>query len=159
MEALPVAPSGKVFSNFPYLSDEHPHRAVSLMRASWNNAAQYLASRRPAFAERHRVTVRQMIERADRTVFLAGSCGLELLSNLRLPRSVLDRVHVFAYGVVARRRPPVDMLAVRGRHDWIARRWRAADDVIVDCHHLNYLESPDVLAHCTRFIARVAGDT
>jgi len=96
-----------------------------------------------------------MLTQADRTVLLAGSCGLELLANLRLPELVLSRLHVFAYGAVARRRPQVDIVAVHGRRDWIARPWRKHDDLFVDCHHMNYLASPEVLARCTDFIARV----
>ena len=57
---------------------------------------------------------------ADRTLFLAGSSGLELLYNLDLPNADLARIHVFAYGPVARRLPACDACFVQGR-DLISR--------------------------------------
>jgi pimeloyl-ACP methyl ester carboxylesterase len=154
LDALAAPEIATVRSNFPYTANSKPRTTPSLPRASWNNARQYLASRQPAFAERHRASVLTMLDGAERTVLLAGSCGLELLANLRLPQAILDRVHVFAYGAVARRRPVCDVLAVWGRRDVIARPWRRRDDHIVDCGHMTYLETPEVLTLCQEFIAR-----
>jgi hypothetical protein len=159
LDALPVPESARVRCNFPYLPDPLPHRHVPLARASWHNMRLYVASRDPAFADRHRPTVLRMLMRADRTVLLAGSCGLELLANLRLPEPSLDRVHVFAYGAVARRRPAIDLFTVRGRKDWIARCWGGQIDVTVKCGHMTYLEAPEVLALCKEFVAHVSGQT
>ena len=96
-----------------------------------------------------------MIAPADHTVLLAGSCGLELLANLHLSDAELERLHIFAYGAVARTRPACETMAVCGSRDWIARAWRQPTDVIVDSSHLTYLETPHVLALCSAFVGRV----
>ena len=155
LDALPVPASARVRSNFPYVPASHSPAHTSLMRASWNNTRQYFASRTDAFAELHRPAVLRMIARAEHTVLLAGSCGLELLANLHLSEAELERLHVFAYGAVARTRPTCETIAVCGRRDWIARAWRQSTDVIVDCTHLTYLETPDVLSLCSAFVQSV----
>jgi len=155
LEALALPDVAKVPTNFPYAALPLPYRDVSLAAASWHNARQYVRSRAPAFAERHRASVVAMAQRADHTVVLAGSCGLELLANLSLPGETLRRLHVFAYGPVARRSPACDLLVVRGRHDWIARGRSLRVDHVVNCGHMDYLENPDVLALCRGWIGRV----
>lgn len=138
--------------NFPYRPDSPPHRAVPLLRASWHNGAQYLLSRRAAFAPQHRDGVLALLGGAPHTVLLAGSCGLELLANLAVPDGTLKRVSVFAYGPVARRAPAVARLhAVVGRQDHISRLgWRGAA-VPVRGGHLDYLLQPEVLDEARRF--------
>lgn len=155
LDALAVPEPARVRSNFPYLPGSSAPTHTPLWRASWNNARQYLASRSPAFAEQYRPSVSRMIARADHTVLLAGSSGMELLANLRLPDRELERLHVFAYGTVARTRPACETMAVYGRRDWIARPWRESADIIVDCAHMTYLETPQVLTLCTAFVTSV----
>ena len=150
LDALPLPASARQPLNFPYDADTAAWRNVSLLTASINNGRQYLASRRPGFAERHTHHVMRELSRAPRTLILAGSAGLELLSNLRLPREALDRIHVFAYGPVARRLPDCPCVLVQGRRDWISRWWFSTVDHRVDCTHLDYLSSPEVLALCVR---------
>lgn len=156
LDTLPVPDDGKVRSNFPYDVRTPPYREVPLVAASWNNARQYLASRRPAFAEAHRRAVLRMLARAEHTVLLAGSCGLELLANVSLPETAIHRVHVFAYGSVSRHRPACETLVVQGRRDWIARAWRGPVDHLVEGGHMAYLENPEVRARCREFVVRVA---
>jgi hypothetical protein len=155
LDQLPVPPEGRVAANFPYAIDADAHRDVPLLIASWHNVAQYTASRRSGFAMRHQPAVLRMLNGADHTILLAGSCGLELLVNLELPAPVLRRIHVFAYGAVARRRPGCDLLIVRGRHDWLAAAARLGTDHVVDAFHRDYLTSPEVLEHCRGFVQRV----
>ncbi len=155
LDGLPVPAPARVRSNFPYVSGSATAAHTRLWRASWNNTRQYFASRTTAFAEMHRPPVSRMIARAEHTVLLAGSCGLELLANLHLSDGELERLHVFAYGAVARSRPTCETLAVCGRRDWIARAWREPTDVIVDCTHLTYLETPHVLSLCSAFVQSV----
>ena len=147
LAALPVPAAARVAANFPYPTDETfpPFTRTPLLLASWRNGWQHLASRRPAFAERHRATVEALLARAGRTLFLTGSCGLELFNNLRLPTSALRRVTIFAYGPVARRRPDCACLLVQGRRDWISRGYFRQADAYVDGGHLHYLTNPDVL--------------
>lgn len=155
LEALPLAAPDKLALNFPYHSDTLPWRNVSLAAASINNARQYLASRQPEFAARHAPHVQRLLSRAPRTLILAGSAGLELLANLRLPRETLDRVHVFAYGPVARRLPGCACVLVQGRRDWVSRLWFHTVDHRVECTHLDYLESPEVLALCVQTLHKL----
>lgn len=150
LDALPLPASARLPLNFPYHSGTESWRKVSLLAASVSNARQYRASRRPQFSARHTPHVMRQLARAPRTLILAGSAGLELLANLRLPREALDRVHVFAYGPVARRLPECACLLVQGRRDWVSRWWFRTVDHRVECSHLDYLESPEVLALCLK---------
>ena len=152
LDALPLLATSRVRLNFPYDTSLRPRTGTPLWRASWSNARQYFESRRPDFAERYRAPVMAMLDQADYTVLLAGSCGLELFANLHLPGSALDRVRVFAYGSVARHRPACGTMAICGRRDLIARPWRRPGDIEVDCGHMTYLEAPEVLALCSEFL-------
>jgi len=154
LDTLPVPAAGRVRRNFPYAADTPPHRKAHVIQASWHNARQYQASRAPAFGDRHRLAVLQLIAGADHTVLLAGSCGLELLANLNLPDPALCRLHVFAYGPVARHRPACETYVVRGRRDWIARAWGRSADLLVDAGHMDYLQNAEVRASCQAFVAR-----
>jgi hypothetical protein len=160
LTALPAPPEWKVWVNFPYPPATPPHRRVALARASWNNARQVLGARRPAFAERHRAPVEALLARAETTLLLAGSCGLELLGRLGLGTDRLARLRVFAYGAVAWRRPDCAVRQVRGRGDWISRLGSgvglAEGDAWVAGGHLAYLADPRVLALCAEYLREVA---
>jgi hypothetical protein len=161
LDVLPVPDEWKVRVNFPYPSTTPAHRSTPLLRASWNNSRQVLAARRAPFSGRFQPSVLALLERAERTFLLAGSCGLELLANLDLPARELARLHVFAYGAVSRRRPACDLRQVRGRRDWVAKGLSrldlGADDAWVAGGHLDYLENPEVLALCNDFLKEVIG--
>ena len=158
---LPLPTTGKVSLNFPYSTGvgAQPFWPTPLLVASVHNARQHLASRRPAFAEKYRPLVAALLARAERTLFLAGSCGLELFNNLRLPESLLRRVTIFAYGPVARRRPDCACLLVQGRRDWISRQYFLRADAYVDAGHMNYLTCPAVLALARASVSRLAALT
>lgn len=145
-----------VLNNFPYLPSDKPYQPVPLLRASLANAREYLNARTPWFRRRYRPLVQQLLAQAEHTVFVAGSCGLELLSSLRLPAADLQKLSVFAYGPVARTKPACHSLLVQGRADWISRRWFAEADLLVDADHLNYLQQPEVLQHCRQFIEQIS---
>lgn len=143
-------------TNFPYREPCPPHRPVPLLAASWHNTRMVLASRRSDFGPRHRDGVLRLLEAAPHTVVLAGSCGLELLANLRLPAQALARVSVFAYGPVARGAPEVARLqVVCGRSDWISRLGWRGPALRVPGGHLGYLSHPEVLAYARGFVAAV----
>ena len=139
--------------NFPYLPGSPPHAPTPLWRASYANACIYWRSRTPAFRARYRPATIAMLEQAHHTVLLAGSCGIELLNNLQLPDDVLARVRVFAYGPVARCRPPCRSLLVQGRDDRLSRYYFPSVDRIVEARHLDYLDDPATLGLCAEFIA------
>jgi len=131
----------RLLRNFPYSDLPPPAGKVPLWRASVNNSRQYLASRRMSFASRHRDTVLATFDGYTRVVLLAGSCGLELLVNLRLPADFLKRLHVFAYGPVSRRLPDcAGLWLVQGKDDPISRWWHPEPQHRIPCRHMNYLE-------------------
>ena len=155
---LPVPGEGRVVLNFPYplASPQRPFMPTPLLIASLRNAWQYFASRRPGFPEHHRPAVEALLERADHTLILAGSCGLELFNNLGLPASVLRRVTIFALGPVARRRPDCASLLVQGRRDWLSRSYFRRADVYVEDGHMDYLTDPTVVALAAATVRRLA---
>jgi hypothetical protein len=147
--AAPLA----VDRNFPYTAATPPFRRIPLWRASVANAHQYLDSRRLAFRRRHRPAVEALLARRERSLLLAGSCGLEFLVNLQLPRDLLDRLAVFAYGPVARRRPDCDCLLLQGYRDRLSRWYFPRVDLRVDSGHMDYLAQAEVLQHCRDYLA------
>ena len=148
LAALPAPVESKATRNFPYPVHDpagSPFAAAPLLMASLRNTWQYAASRCSPFAAHHRPMVEEFLARADRTLLLVGSCGLELLNNLALPADTLRRVTIFAYGPVARWRPDCACLLVQGRRDWLSRQYFRTVDARVNAGHMDYLASPEVI--------------
>lgn len=145
--------------NFPYDPTGRAHRPTGLLRASLNNYREYRDSQHPAYRLRYQGAVKALLQRAPRTVFLAGSCGLELLFNLQLEVEDLARTYVFAYGPVARSLPDCHCVVVRGRRDWLCRRFVGASTYEIDCGHLDYLRQERVHQICEALVHRVAVDS
>jgi hypothetical protein len=158
LDALPAPEHEKVRSNFPYDRTGEDVLEIALWRASLNNIKQYFASRSDAFARAYRPPVLEMLSKADRTLLLAGSCGIELLNNLHLPADVLRSVYVFGYGPVARRRPACAHEIAGSRRDWISRLWFPKPDAWVDAGHLGYLAGERVRARCTELLDRLRSE-
>lgn len=156
LDALPLAPHERLDVNFPYAPASGSWRPTPLPLASVRNTRDYLASRRAAFAHEHADAVREVLARADRTLVLAGSCGLELLANLRLAANELAVVHVLAYGPVARSLPAVGVETVAGRRDRLARQVGGMPaDHLIDAGHLDYLGSPEFRGIARRAVERL----
>ncbi|WP_313758889.1 hypothetical protein [Atlantibacter hermannii] len=144
-----------VAENFPWIPQTESWRDTGLLRASINNARDYLSSRRPDFISRYRNLAITMLDTADHTLLLSGSCGLELFNNLDLPASSLSRVSLFAFGPVARKRPDCHHLLVQGRQDFISRLWFPRVDERLACGHMDYLSQPALVNLCKRFIHQI----
>jgi hypothetical protein len=142
-------------ANFPYEQSGVPYRPTRLLRASCNNAVEYFKSRRSAFRERYRPVIEALLSRAPQTVLLTGSCGLELLINLRLDAQWLARTTLFAFGPVARALPACRYLLVQGRRDWFSRWYYPRVHHRVACSHLDYLAQDEVLRLCEGLVSRV----
>ena len=155
LDALPVGAGERLDVNFPYRPARGPWHPTPLPVASLRNARDYVESRRAGFARAHAAAVREVLARADRTLVLAGSCGLELLANLRLDADALAGVHVVAYGPVARRRPAVSLETVTGASDTLARWSTGTPDHEIAAHHLDYLASPELRRIVVRAIERL----
>lgn len=150
---LALVPSVKV--NFPWQDlSARDYQKTGLLCASVNNAREYVRSRQRDFVRRYQPSALRLFERAERTLLLSGSCGLELFNNLRLPEEVLSRIRLFAYGPVARRRPACRHLLVQGQRDAISRLWFSQVDVRIDSGHMDYLTRPDLPELCRQFMAK-----
>lgn len=157
LDRSPVSPEQRLDLNFPYRLAA-PWSETNLLLASFSNVRQYLASRRPSFVERHRLPFQQTFSSAGKVILLAGSCGLELLVNLRLPEQDLRRLHVFAYGPVSRSLPRCASLeTVQGKRDAISRWWHPQVDHVISCGHMDYLEAEETMALFSAFHRRVTG--
>ncbi|POP47274.1 hypothetical protein CHU32_04900 [Superficieibacter electus] len=139
-------------ANFPWVIQRDVWQETPLVQASINNARDYLGSRRPAFVRTYQAAAVALLESAEHTLLLSGSCGLELFNNLQLPNSLMSRVSLFAWGPVAQCRPDCRHLLVQGRQDWISRLWFRKPDVYITCGHMNYLTQPALADLCIRFI-------
>lgn len=145
--------------NFPYVPTDRPHQATGLLRASLNNYREFRDSRGLLYRQRYRPVVKALLERAPCTVFLAGSCGLELLSNLQLDLDALGRAFVFAFGPVARALPDCHRVVVQGHKDWLSKWFVASPNFDIDCGHLDYLRHEQVYRICEALVRRVAADS
>lgn len=156
LDDLPVAEEAKVRLNFPYDATLAPYRTVPILLASLRHLVLFLRIRlfRAGWAARHRPRVEEQLRTADHTLVLAGSIGLDLLGRLDLPRDVLDRLTVVAYGAVAPRPPACRTIRVASRSDHFARWWHR--DVEVRSSHLDYLDSPELAELCRRVVGELA---
>jgi len=130
--------------NFPYDSQMEDYQESNLFKASLSNGLQYLFSRRATFSARYREQVLNQFSKNTPYLVLAGSCGLELLNNLQLPENILSKIHVLAYGPVARVVPAAEVTLVQGRDDWLSKQFFKNVDYPIDCGHMDYLESAEV---------------
>lgn len=156
LDDLPVPEAAKVRLNFPYDATLAPYRAVPLWLGSLRHLVLFLRVRllRAGWAATHRPRVEEQLRRAEHTLVLAGSIGLDLLGRLDLPRDVLDRLTVVAYGAVATRPPDCRTIRVASSSDHLARWWPR--DLEVAAGHLDYLASPELAALCRRVAAELA---
>jgi hypothetical protein len=142
--------------NFPWIETSPFPERLSLMSASWNNVQHYMASRRPEFIEKHRAEVVAKFSIHDAVILLAGSCGLELLNNLDLPVHTRQRLHVFAYGPVSRRRPEVaSCFMVQGERDLLSWAFHRKVDECFPCSHIGYLATANTMRQFKAFYLRI----
>jgi hypothetical protein len=158
MRALALPEAAKVYYNFPYDPRMRARREVPLAIASWNNTIQSGTALLPGFAARYRPVVVALAERAERTVFLAGSCGIHLLRALRLSEATARRIAAFAYGPAAFGRPPCRHVLVGSTGDRISRAFFPHPDVLVTSDHLRYLGDPALERALYAFLTSLEAD-
>lgn len=141
--------------NFPYDSEMSTYHETNLLNASWSNGLQYFSSRKPSFEKQYRAQVIKQFEQEGYSIVLAGSCGLELFNNLHLPDNILKNLHVIAYGPVARTQPKSQFTMVQGRDDWLSKCFFKEVNYLVDCGHMNYLDSDDVISALLEIISSI----
>lgn len=151
-----VPPANWLRHNFPWQETFPFPEPFRLLSASLNNVRHCFQSRTPEFREKHHSEVVARFAQYDAVILLAGSCGLELLNNLELPLDARQRMHVFAYGPVSRRRPEVaSTFMVQGGHDLISRVFHRHVDARFPCPHMGYLEAAETLQLFDAFYRRV----
>ncbi|MCW5202065.1 MAG: hypothetical protein QTN59_17240 [Candidatus Electrothrix communis] len=131
--------------NFPYQERMAPYRKINILLASMANLQMFFQSRRPEFTSKYRSRFCEKISEYALTLVLAGSCGLEIINNLRLPDDVKKKLHIFSYGPVARKMPDISCTLVQGRHDGLSKYFFSKVDFSVNCGHMGYLQSPEVM--------------
>ncbi|AJQ97698.1 hypothetical protein [Gynuella sunshinyii] len=131
--------------NFPYREGMKPYRQQSPVATALTLSWQYLRSRTQQFSDNYSACLRDLINKHPRTLFLAGHCGLEFLNNIELPESCHHRIHVLAYGPIARCRLNYPTMLVQGRRDWISKIFFSDTDFQIQCGVSDYLRSPELL--------------
>lgn len=140
-----------ILANFPYVSPQsqtigaaaHP---ISLSRASWNNAKQFLSAHKHPYRNAAIQHWQSLIESCGQLVVITLSCGLEILNCCLTSGEAPDRLSIIALGPVAWKRPEHPHLLVRGRRDLVSLPFFPKADVLLpQTGHMNYLESPKVL--------------
>lgn len=117
------------------------------------NVRNFLGARRHQARTQHRERLVTFLEQAPATVFLAGSCGLELLAGLELPEATLQRLTVIAYAPVARRPlPRTRLVTVRGRFDMLSLLFFPRVDHLIPGGHLDALAQPEFFELCVAVI-------
>ena len=138
--------------NFPYRHGPC-FTPTPLWQASINNLKQYLLSRKHEYGTRHRSDVVDVINKAHHTVFLAGSCGLELFTNLHLSAEAMQRCTLIAFGPVTRQVPAgVRVIIAQGTRDLLSRFFVSRCDHPLECSHLDYLTNPTFVRLCQDII-------
>jgi hypothetical protein len=152
-------PEDSIFPlSFPYTPCRNNYVRVPLWRAGVNSAALFMSSQSARFRDQYQASTIEFLQAAEHTILLAGSSGLELLNNLQLPPSVLERISVFAYGPISRQRPRCRHVLVQGTQDFYSKGFHRRVDHYVTCGHMGYLENSDVRRLCARFIEQVLKD-
>jgi len=141
--------------NFPYCAGSKPFKKTNIVRASVENIKMFVFCRGERYQQEYAPSVKALFDRAEHTLFLSGSCGLALLSNLKLPASYWEKISVFAYGPVSIHQPPCNTLIVQGEKDWISRLFVKQADHSVPGGHMSYLQAQQVSDLCQQYIAKI----
>lgn len=144
----------KIYKNFPYLSNQDDYQPTNILKASMNNAKDYLFSRKKAFKKQYMQLFLDEFNDSENIVLLVGSCGLEILSNLIQDEPLMKRISIFTYGAVSRNIPDFSqVLILRGHKDYIASLWNLKPNFMIQSDHMSYLSNPETKAICEKFIA------
>lgn len=139
--------------DFPYPTQTGIWSPIPLWRASARNVRNFLGARLNRARTQYREHLITFLEQASTTVFLAGSCGLELLAGLELPEAALNRLTVIAYAPVARRPLPCTrLITVRARFDILSLFFFPRADYLISGGHLDALVQPEFLEVCVAVI-------
>ncbi|MEN1678791.1 MAG: hypothetical protein AAGJ46_04320 [Planctomycetota bacterium] len=145
----------KVWSNFPYVATtRQPAAQTPLLRASWNNASQFLTAGRPWYRDAARRHLQSLVASTDSLVLVTISCGLEIVARA-LPGLVFEgQLRVVAFGPVALVSPDAPVLSARGDKDYVSGLFvRGVDHVLQGVGHMDYMASHEALELVNRCIS------
>lgn len=148
----------KIYYNFPYNISRKVYKNTNIILASLSNGIQYFLAR-TKWLDKKTELLKQIIKQQDKILLLSGSCGLELLNNMKFSKEEKQKIHIIAYGGVATKIPDFPYVTlVQGDKDYIARIWITVYDVKIQCHHMNYLQSTQLLNFVNDYIEKMESD-
>jgi hypothetical protein len=158
MSKLEVSENYKLYLNFPYiLSQGEEHEPI--WRASIENVKQYLCCRKIWYQKLLGQHLESLSASCESVVFLAGSCGLEMLNAGLSSTSRKKVVHVFAYAPVAKDYPDYPCTLIQGSRDYVSKVYFPKADVdIQKMGHMDYLQSPEMLSLVQRKLSMYVQD-
>lgn len=155
LNSLQTEENNKIYCNFPYTNNVKKYKHTNVVLASFSNALQYFLSR-TKWIENKSTQLKHIIKENDKVLLLAGSCGLELLNNIKFSKEEKEKIHIIAYGAVARKIPDFQYLTlIQGKKDFIARIWIHIYDIKIEGHHMNYLESKEFLDFVNSYVEKM----
>ncbi|WP_158658169.1 hypothetical protein [Agarilytica rhodophyticola] len=144
--------------NFPYCKSSETFKPVNIVQASYENIKIFCFSQTKVYRQKYLSSVREFLDNTSYTLLISGSCGLELLSNLRLPKSYQNKIHIFAYGPVSIKMPPANSILVQGEKDWISRIFFKEVDFLVPGGHMSYMDQEEVIDICRQYILKTKSE-
>lgn len=155
LNKLDTTRRNKIFLNFPYINQNLTYKEPHIICASISNAYQYLLSK-TYWIEDKSEHLKSIIKEERKVLLLSGSCGLELIRNMKFTKDEKERLHVMAYGAVAKKIPDLKYLTlVQSKNDWISRMWIKDYDFMIEGNHMNYLESEKFLKITNEYIKKM----
>ena len=155
LSKIDTTEKNKLFLNFPYVNKNLTYKEPHIICASISNAYQYLLSKTYWIEEKNE-RLKSMLKEERRILLLSGSCGLELIRNMKFTKEEKERLHVIAYGAVAKKIPDLKYLTlVQSKNDWIARLWIKEYDFMIEGNHMNYLESEKFLNFTNDYVRKM----
>jgi hypothetical protein len=137
-------PAYKLDYNFPFIPADGEENET-LWKASMNNIKQFLSYPSKEYKKHLRLHLDHFTASCDQMIFLAGSCGLELLNVALSSQSREKLLHVFAYGPVARQHPDYPCTLIQGSKDYLSRFFfKHPDERLSTVGHMDYLQHPRV---------------
>ena len=144
MSKLELPKNYKLYSNFPYFPTDG-EEDEPLWKASIENVRQYFYCRQPLYQQQLSLHLESLAASCDQMIFLAGSCGLEMLNVALSGASRQKVVHVFAYAPIAQKYPEYPCTFMQGSRDYLSKVFfKPLDKPILGLGHMDYLEHPDV---------------
>lgn len=155
LKSLQTHEENKIYCNFPYTETKKHYKKTNIILASFSNSLQYFLSR-TKLLDKNTEQLKKMLKENDKVLLLSGSCGLELLNNMKFSKEEKQKLHIIAYGAVARKIPDfVYLTLVQGDKDWIARLWIHVYDIKIKANHMNYLQSNELVNFVNNYIEKM----